>query len=55
MHDFKKRVLEPSLKQINENTDITVKEEQYKRGRNIIGFSFRFKQKAQPKNNKNRP
>lgn len=49
MHDFKKRVLEPSLKQINENTDITVKEEQHKRGRNIIGFSFRFKQKAQPK------
>ncbi len=47
--DFKKRVFEPSIKQINEHTDITVKSEQHKTGRSITGFSFRFKQKAQPK------
>ena len=28
--DFKKRVFEPSIKQINEHTDITVKSEQHK-------------------------
>ena len=48
--DFKKRVLDSSLKQINEHTDITVKHEQHKTGREITGFSFRFKQKQQPKN-----
>ena len=50
MSDFKKRVLEPSIKQINEHTDITVKHEQHKTGREITGFSFRFKQKPQTKN-----
>jgi plasmid replication initiation protein len=48
--DFKKRVLDSSLKQINEHTDITVKHEQHKTGREITGFSFRFKQKPQTKN-----
>ena len=49
MHNFKKRVLEPSIKQINEHTDITVTYEQHKRGRTISGFSFRLKQKQQQK------
>ena len=49
MNHFKSRVLEPSLQQINEKTDIKVKVEQHKNGRSISGFSFRFKQKAQPK------
>lgn len=49
MSDFKKRVLEPSIKQINEHTDITVTYEQHKKGRIISGFSFKFKQKQQPK------
>ena len=49
MSDFKKRVLEPSIKQINEHTDITVTYEQHKKGRAISGFSFRFKQKPQAK------
>ena len=48
--DFKKRVLDSSLKQVNEHTDIVVKYEQHKTGREITGFSFRFKQKPQPKN-----
>ena len=45
MHNFKKRVLEPSIKQINEHTDITVSYEQHKKGRLISGFSFKLKQK----------
>ena len=49
MNHFKSRVLEPSIKQINQHTDITVNYEQHKRGRNITGFSFKFKQKLQPK------
>lgn len=50
MHHFKARVLEPSIKQINKHTDITVTYEQHKKGRTIAGFSFRFKQKPKPKN-----
>lgn len=50
MSDFKKRVLEPSIKQINEHTDITVSYEQHKKGRLISSFSFRFKYKQPPKN-----
>ena len=49
MHNFKKRVLEPSIQQINEHTDINVTYEQHKKGRLISGFSFRLKQKQQPK------
>ena len=49
MNHFKSRVLEPSIKQINQHTDITVIYEQHKRGRTITGFSFKFKQKSQPK------
>ena len=45
MSDFKKYVLDLSLKQINTHTDITAKYEQYKKGRSISGFSFTFKQK----------
>lgn len=45
MAHLKERVLELSIKQINEHTDITVKYEQHKRGRSISGFSFTFKQK----------
>ena len=49
MNHFKSRVLEPSIKQLNEHTDITVSYEQHKRGRTITGFSFKFKHKQQPK------
>ena len=49
MHNFKKRVLEPSIQQINEHTDIKATYEQHKQGRTITGFSFKFKQKQQPK------
>ena len=39
------RVIEQSIKQINEHTDITASYEQHKKGRLITGFSFKFKQK----------
>jgi len=48
MHQFKSRVLEPAIKQINEFTDITVSYEQKKTGRVISGFEFKFKLKNQP-------
>ena len=49
MYDFKKYVLDLAIKQINAHTDITVKVEQHKKGRSVSGFSFKFKQKQQPK------
>ena len=45
MEAFKRRVLDIAVDQINEFSDITVKYEQYKQGRSISGFSFRFKPK----------
>ena len=47
MRNFKTRVLDPAIKQINEHTDITVTYEQQKQGRVITGFSFKFKHKKQ--------
>ena len=49
MHHFKSRVLEAAISQINEHTDIKATYEQHKQGRTITGFSFKFKQKQQPK------
>ena len=49
MGDFKKFVLDLAVKQINEHTDITVKYEQHKKGRNITGFTFTFKYKTTQK------
>jgi plasmid replication initiation protein len=46
MDVFKRRVLDISVNQINENTDINVTYEQHKKGRVITGFSFKFKQKS---------
>ena len=45
MSNFKNRVLEPAIKQINEHTDITAKYENIKKGRVITGFKFMFKPK----------
>ena len=49
MELFKRRVLEPAIKQINGHTDITVSYDQHKKGRTISGFSFKLKQKQQAK------
>lgn len=45
MNDFKKRVLEPAIKQINDSTNLIVKYEQLKDGRRISGINFFFKEK----------
>ena len=45
MSDFKKRVLDLSVKLINDFTDIRVEYTQHKNGRSISGFSFKLKQK----------
>ena len=49
MSNFKSRVLDPALNQINAHTDIIAKYEQHKSGRKITGFSFTFKPKNAPK------
>jgi plasmid replication initiation protein len=48
MDNFKRFVLEYSVKQINDHTDIKTTYEQHKSGRTITGFSFKFKQKSKP-------
>lgn len=50
MHQFKSRVLNVAINQINEHTDIIAKYKQHKSGRKIIGFSFHFsfKKKSLP-------
>lgn len=49
MGQFKEKVLHLALDQINKYTHIKTDYEQHKQGRSIIGFSFSFKQKTQPK------
>ena len=49
MCDFKSRVIDAALKQINEHTDIKATYEQHKQGRSITGFTFTFKEKPKPK------
>ena len=44
--NLKARIIDLSITQINQHTDITVSYEQHKTGRNITGFSFKFKQKS---------
>lgn len=52
MNNFKARVLDIAVDQINKNSDITVKYEQHKRGVKIYGFSFTFKFKDENKHPK---
>ena len=49
MVNFKKKVLDFAINQINEHTDIKASYEQHKQGRSITGFTFSFKQKPKPK------
>lgn len=46
MNNFKARVLDHAVSQINDHTDITAEYEQHKTGRKVTGFTFRFKSKA---------
>ena len=49
MSDFKKRVLDLAVKEINEKSDLKVSYEQIKKGVAIVGFKFKVLTKAQPK------
>lgn len=49
MCNFKVRVLDLAIKQINDHTDITATYEQHKTGRKVTGFTFTFKKKKEPK------
>ena len=52
MCDFKKRVLEVAINEINEKSDIKISYEQVKKGRRIAGFKFKVLTKDKPKNAK---
>ena len=49
MTNFKTKVLNQAISQINKHTDITATYEQHKAGRIITGFTFSFKSKAKAK------
>ncbi|HHX0247003.1 TPA: replication initiation protein RepM [Enterococcus faecalis] len=49
MCDFKKRVLDLAVDEINEKSDLKVSYEQEKKGRRITGFKFKVLPKAKPK------
>ena len=52
MCDFKKRVLQVAINEINEKSDIKISYEQVKKGRSIAGFKFKVLAKDKPKNEK---
>ena len=49
MSDFKRRVLDAALKEVNTKTDIQASYEQIKKGRNIVGFNFKIAAKKAQK------
>lgn len=55
MSNFKKKVLDAALIQINEKTDIVASYDQHKSGRNITGFSFYFRPKKTKDDEKESP
>ena len=44
-YDFKKRVIEPSIKEINEKTPMQISYEQKKKGKTVVGIVLKFKEK----------
>ena len=49
MSDFKKRVLDLAVNEINEKTDLNVSYTNVKQGRQIVGFNFKILEKPKPK------
>jgi plasmid replication initiation protein len=47
VYDFRKYVLDPSIKEINQHTDLSVSLEPLRTGRNITGFKFLIQQTDQ--------
>lgn len=54
MSDFKKRVLDFALKQINQFTNLSATYEQRKQGRTIVGFRFNFEEKTKKQTTKSK-
>lgn len=52
MCDFKRRVLDPAVKDINKNSDLWVKWKQKKTGRKVTHLIFQFGSKEKPKTSK---
>ena len=48
---FRRRVLEPAVKQINERTELFIQVAPYKRGKNYAGLTFQISQQAKPVQN----
>lgn len=48
MDNFKRKVLDYSMKEINKHTDLKASYTQQKRGRTIVGFTFNFGYKEMP-------
>lgn len=49
MSDFKRRVLDVAVDELNEKTDLKVNYKNVKKGRSIIGFTFTVVEKTKPK------
>ncbi|MBU5618078.1 replication initiation protein RepM [Psychrobacter sp. TAE2020] len=49
MNDFKKRVLDLAVNEINDKTDLKISYEQVKEGKKIVGFKFKVLAKDKPK------
>lgn len=52
MSDFKRRVLDVAVNEINEKSDLKVSYENAKKGRKIVGFNFKILEKPKPKKEK---
>ena len=52
MSNFKQRILDLAVGEINKHTDLKINYEQVKKGRNIIGFKFKVLPKDKPKTDK---
>lgn len=52
MSDFKKRVLDLAVNEINDKTDLKVSYTNIKKGRKIVGFNFKILEKPKPKKDK---
>jgi plasmid replication initiation protein len=53
MYDFKHRVLDVGIKEINETSDLNISYENVKKGRKIIGFKFKVLEKDKKKKQSN--
>lgn len=49
MSNLKKRVIDPAIEDINKHSDLEATYENIKKGRHVIGFKLRWKNKAQGK------